>query len=181
MNAASDQFASARKDALARMQKRWGLDRKDTEKPEGGSDEPNEIPFIELSDEDLDLALRIPTPAHLADLKQALREIRQERYAELQETPDGNTPAAPPSKRSELLAEIASEHFRAGMISWLTSIPVDHGLSSTPADELVRIQEEMRYRLKLVKAIENMMSREIEGLETQIVARRLLDAKGGDQ
>lgn len=176
MNPASDQFANARKDALARMQKRWGQDRKDTKKPETGPDEPDEIPFIELSDEDLDLALRVPTPAHLADLKQALREIRQERYAELQDAPSADAPTAPISKRSELLAEIASDHFRSGMMSWLTSIPVDHGLSATPADELVRIQDELRYRLGLVKAIENMMSREIEGLETQIKARRLLDA-----
>lgn len=184
MSAASDQFASARKEALARMQSRWGQERKSAEKKERESDEPIAMPFLELSDEDLDLALRIPTPSHLADLKEALRAMRQERYAELEQPavrdPDAEAEdAGGSSKRRELFAEIASDHFKTGMGSWLTSIAPDHGLSSTPADELVKIQDEMRYRLKLLKAMESMMEHEIDSLETQIKARRKLDAEGG--
>lgn len=177
MSTVSDQFAPVRKEALSRLQSRWGRDRKGAEKKDRDSGEPISMPFLELSDEDLDLALRIPTPAHLADLKEALRTMRSERFAELQ-TPAVRDPnAAPASKRRELFAEIASDHFRTGMGSWLTSITPDHGLSSTPADELVKIQEELRYRLKLLNAMESMMQREIDSLENQIKARRKLDAE----
>lgn len=178
MSTASDQFANARKDALARMQTRWGRERKDTEKVSRESNEPIAMPFLELSDEDLDLALRVPTPSHLSGLKDALREMRSERFAEL-EAPAVRDPDQAPasSKRRELFAEIASEHFRQGMGSWLTSIPSDHGLSGTPVEELEKIREEMLYRLKLVKTIGNLMQREVDALETQIKARRILNSQ----
>lgn len=176
MSAVSDKFAPARKEALSRLQSRWGRERKGSEKKERDPNEPISMPFFELSDEDLDLALRIPTPSHLSDLKEALRTMRSERFAELQEPAVRNPEAAPSSKRRELFAEIASDHFRHGMGSWLTSITPDHGLSSTPADELVKIQEELRYRLKLLNAMEGMLEREIDSLENQIKARRKLDA-----
>jgi hypothetical protein len=177
MSTASDQYAGARKDALARMQSRWGRERKNTEKTSRESNEPVALPFLELSDEDLDLALRLPTPSHLSGLKDALRELRAERFAELEE-PAVRDPEeqGPSSKRRELFAEIASEHFRQGMGSWLTSIAPDHGLSATPVEELEKIREEMLYRLKLVKAIAAMMQREADALETQIKARRILNA-----
>lgn len=176
MSTASDQFASARKNALARMQSRWGRERKDTEKTSRDSNEPVAMPFLELSDEDLDLALRIPTPSHLSGLKDALREMRAERFAELENPAVRDPEKAPSSKRRELFAEIASEHFRQGMGSWLTSIAPDHGLSATPVEELEKIHEEMLYRLKLVKTIGNLLQREIDALEIQIKARRTLNA-----
>ncbi len=176
MSAASDKYAPDRREALSRLQSRWGRERKGSQKKERDSGEPVSMPFLELSDEDLDLALRIPTPSHLSGLKEALRTMRSERFAELQEPAARDPDAAPSSKRRELFAEIASDHFRAGMGSWLTSITPDHGLSSTPAEELVKIQEELRYRLKLLNAMEGMMQREIDSLETQIKARRKLDA-----
>lgn len=177
MSAASDQFASDRKNVLTRLQDRWGRERRGTQKKEQSPNEPLSMPFLELSDEDLDLALRVPTPAHLGKLKEALRAIRTERYAEL-EKPAVRDPNAKPasSKRRELLGEIASEHFRNGMGSWLTSITPDHGLSSTPAEELEKIRNELLYRLKLLESITSMMQKEIDGLESQIKTRRDLDA-----
>ena len=87
----------------------------------------------------------------------------------------------PKAKRRELLAEIGSEHFRRGMQSWLTSIPADHGLSATPVVELKQIQSEMRYRLKLVKAIVSMMERELDAIEAQIKGKRASEAGGRER
>lgn len=181
MSTASDRFAPARRDALQRIRARWGRERKGEGKSEHPSDEPIAMPFLELSDEDLDLALRLPTPTHLAGLKDALRAMRAERFAEL-EQPAVRDPDAQPatSKRRELLGEIASEHFRHGMGSWLTSIPADHGLSATPVEELEKQKDELLYRLKLLKTITTMMQHEADTLETQIKARRLLDRKEGN-
>ncbi len=176
MTVASDQFADTRRDALTRLQDRWGRERKSAGGKKREPDEPIDFPFLEISDEDLDLALRVPTPSHLADLKDAMRALRAERFEELKEPAVRNPDAAPVSQRKELFAEIASEHFRKGMGSWLGSIAVDHGLSGTSAGEMVEIQSGLRYRLKLLKAIEAMMEHEIDSLETQIKARRLLDA-----
>lgn len=177
MSTASDKFANDRKEALARMQSRWGVERKDERKTFKESSETVEMPFLELSDEDLDLALRVPTPTHLTGLRSALKEMRAERFAAL-ETPAVRDPnKGPGAKRRELMAEIASDHFKQGMGAWLTSIPTDHGLSATPVEELEKIHEEMLYRLKLVRSIGNMLQREAEGLETQIKARRTLNSQ----
>ena len=177
MSTASDQFANARKEALARMQSRWGLERKDTKKVSRESDEPIEMPFLELSDEDLDLALRVPTPTHLSGLKEALKEMRSERFSPLETAAVRDPEKGPGAKRRQLMAEIASDHFRQGMGAWLTSIPADHGLSATPVEELEKIHEELLYRLKLVNTIGKMMGREAEALETQIKARRILNSQ----
>lgn len=177
MSTASDQFANARKEALARMQSRWGLERKDTKKVSLESDEPIEMPFLELSDEDLDLALRVPTPTHLSGLREALKEMRSERFAALETAAVRDPEKGPGAKRRQLMAEIASDHFRQGMGAWLTSIPTDHGLSATPVEELEKIHEELLYRLKLINTISKMMGREAEALETQIKARRILNSQ----
>lgn len=177
MSTVSDQFAPVRLRALERLRTRWGHDRKPEARPAEGGSEPINTAFLQLSDEDLDLALRVPTPAHLAGLKDALREMRAERFAALQEPPDRDGAEAP-VKRRDLYAEIASEHFRTGMASWLTSIAPDHGLSATPADELEKMRDEMLYRLELVQTIARMLQHEADLLENQIKARRALDAGG---
>jgi hypothetical protein len=132
-------------------------------------------PFLEISDEQLDLASRVPTPSHLRGMVEELRAIRAEKYKILEEPISSDAASKEPSsKRRELLAEIASEHFRSGMQSWLTSIAPDHGLSATSIAELQQIQSEMQYRLKLVKVIAAMMEREIETLSSQIEGKRAL-------
>ena len=176
MSTLSDQFASARHDALALLQERWGLERKGAEKKGRALEELIAMPFLELSDQELDLALRVPTPTHLGHLKDALRALRSERFQELEHPPEPDSGAKPASARRALLAEIASEHFRGGMGSWLTSITPDHGLSSSSAEDLEKIQNELRYRLNLLNNMTILMQREIDSLETQIKTRRMIDA-----
>jgi len=175
MSAFSDQYQAARQDVLFRMRASWGKARKEEAKKRAELAE-SAGPFLEVSDEDLDLAARVPTPSHLRGMAEELRAIRAEKYKILQEpiSRDG-TAKEPGSKRRDLLAEIASEHFRSGMQSWLTGIPPDHGLSDTPVGELAQIQSEMRYRLKLVNAMAAMMEREIEALDSQIEGKRALE------
>jgi hypothetical protein len=175
MSIASDQHAAARREAMVRMQSRWGQVRNEPGKSGRAEDESVEMALLELDDEDLDLALRVPTPSHLSELKEALRALRAERFAELREPGDPSQGTA--SRRRELYEEITSEHFRKGMASWLTSIAPDHGFSATPADELEKIRDEMLYRLRLVKAIAGMMQRELDALENQIRARRTIEAR----
>ncbi len=181
MSVISDHYAPARKKSLARLQERWGRARAGEEqekKKRFGLAEAIAWPFLELSDEDLDLASRTPMPSHLRSLSEELRAIRAEKYAVLQEPASPDVLSGDPkAKRRELLAEIGSEHFRRGLQSWLTSIPADHGLSATPVDELKQIRAEMRYRLKLVKAIVSMMERELDAVEAQIKGKRALEAR----
>jgi hypothetical protein len=184
MSAVSDQYALARKKSLARLQERWGRERtgvRTEEKKRLGLAESIAWPFLELSDEDLDLASRVPMPTHLHNLANELRAIRAEKYAVLQEPASKVVVSKDAvSKRRELLAEIASEHFRGGMQSWLTGIPPDHGLSATPIVELEQIRSEMQYRLKLVKAVAAMMEREIDAIQSQIKGKRALEAGGSE-
>jgi hypothetical protein len=181
MSVVSDQYAGTRNASLLRLQQRWGRDRagRGREKKRVGLAESIAWPFFELSDDDLDLASRIPTLPHLRTLAEELRAIRTEKYGILQE-PDSQDSVSrdSASKRRELLAEIGSEHFRRGMQSWLTSIPADHGLSVTPVDELEQIRSEMQYRLKLLKAMVTMMEREIDAIEAQIKGKRALQLEG---
>ena len=128
-------------------------------------------PFLEISDPQLEGASRAPTPSHLRALVQELRTIRAEKYKILQEPiSEGKD-----SKSSDLLAEIASEHFRNGMQSWLTSVAPDYGLCATSVGELEQIRSETQYRLKLVKAMAAMIQREIDALSSQIEAKRALE------
>jgi hypothetical protein len=172
MSVVSDQYATARRDALSRMRASRGRLRKEEGKNRADLAELA-WPFLEISDEQLDLASRVPTPSHLRAIAEELRAIRAEKYKILQEpiSSDGAR-KEPNSKRRDLLSEIASEHFRSGMQSWLTSIAPDHGLSATPVAELEKIQSEMKYRLKLVKVMAAMMEREIETLDSQIEGKR---------
>ena len=176
MNAVvSDEYATARRDALSRMRALWGGARKDEERK--GLELAEFLgPFLEVADEDPDVASRAPTASQLRVLTEELRATRAEKYEILQEplSHDGAGTEAG-SKRRELLAEIASEHFRSGMHSWLTSIAPDHGLNATSIGELEQIQSEMKYRLKLVEAIAAMMEREIEALNTEIAGKRALE------
>lgn len=185
MSVISDQYALARRKSLARSRERWGRERtgqRPDEKKRSGLAESIAWPFLELSDEDLDLAARVPMPSHLRNLAEVLRAIRAEKYAVLQEPASKDVvPRDAGSKRRELLAEIASEHLRGGMHSWLTSIAPDHGLSATPIVELEQIHADMQYRLKLVKAMATMMEREIDSIETQIKGKRALEAGGQEQ
>jgi hypothetical protein len=175
MSALSDQYATARRDALSRMRASRGRLRKEEGKNRADLAELA-WPFLEISDEELDLASRVPTPSHLRGLAEELRAIRAEKYKILQEpiSPDAAR-KEPNSKRRDLLAEIASEYFRSGMQSWLTSIAPDHGLSATSIVELEQIQSEMQYRLKLVRVMAAMMEREIETLDCQIEGKRALE------
>lgn len=181
MSVISDQYALARRKSLARLQERWGRERRGPQPEENKrSDLAESIAssFLELADEDLELASRVPTPSHLRNLAEELRAIRAEKYAVLEEPTSDDVSGGGGSKRRELLAEIASEHFRTGMQSWLTSIAADHGLSATPVVELEQIHSEMRYRLKLLKAMVTMMEREIDALEVQIKGKRVLEVGG---
>jgi hypothetical protein len=174
VSAVADQYATVRRDALSRMRASGDRIRKEEGKSRADLAELA-WPFLEISDEQLDLASRVPTPSHFRGLVEELRAIRAEKYKILQEpiSPDA-AHQEPNSKRRDLLAEIASEHFRSGMQSWLTSIAPDHGLSATSIAELQQIQSEMQYRLKLVKVIAAMMEREIETLSSQIEGKRAL-------
>jgi hypothetical protein len=126
-----------------RMHASWGGARKEEER---NRVELAEFvwPFLEIAEEDLDVASRVPTASDLRGLTEELRTARAEKYKILQESvsPDGAGSEAG-SKRRNLLAEIAFGHFRSGMQSWLTSIAPEHGLNATSVVELEQIQSEM--------------------------------------
>ena len=169
MSAFSDQYATARSNVLSRMRASRGRVRKE---------EPTDLselawPFLEISDAQLEGASRAPTPSHLRALFQELRTIQAEKYKILQEPiSDGEETN---SQSSDLLAEIASEHFRNGMQSWLTSVAPDYGLCATSVGELEQIRSETQYRLKLVKTVAAMIQREIDALSSQIEGKRALE------
>jgi hypothetical protein len=181
MSVIADQYALARRKSLARLRECWGRERTGPQPEEKKRSELAESiasRFLELSDQDLELASRVPTASHLRNLAEELRAIRAEKYAVLQEPTSDDVSGGAGSKRRELLTEIASEHFHTGMQSWLTSVAVDHGLSSTPVVELEQVHSEMRYRLKLLQAMVTMTEREIDALEVQIKGKRVLEAGG---
>ena len=83
MSAFSDQYATARRNVLSRMRASCGRVRKEEKRPTDLAELA--WPFLEISDAQLDLASRAPTPSHLRALVQELRTIRAEKYKILQE------------------------------------------------------------------------------------------------
>ena len=173
VKACPDKYAAIRQDVLSRMRTSWGDLRREAEKKRAELAAPS-WPFLDSSDEDLDLAARVPTPSHLHGMVEELRAIWAEKIQDSPGTdfPRGQINGESDAKRRDLLAEIASQHFRSGMQSWLTGITPDQGLSATPIGELEQIKSEMRYRLKLVNVIAAMTERDIEALDTQIEGKR---------
>ena len=82
-------------------------------------------------------------------------------------------PAAAPMDRGRLLQEIGVAHFRTNMQEWLgRKVTPDHDQSTATLADLQHLQQETKYRLKVLKAMVSMTENELDGLLVQIRARQ---------
>lgn len=160
------------------LRARWGTERK----PEGpNASDPRIAPFLEyvnVADDEDEAAFLDPSEEQMREFFAAIREARSHKDLHpLQDAPDG-TPREMPTgpTRRELLAEIASEHYRRNVRSWMGGMTMEHQVTSTDIEDLERLLADATYRRKLMKVSLSMLEREIEALEDQVKAQHALAA-----
>lgn len=138
----------------------------------------NISPFFEPEEgQDLEGSIRLE---QMESFRSHLRSIQQEKWSILQTEEDSEVMGqeAPDdanlhAKRQELLGEIATEQFRSGMLSWLTSVNPENALSSSSLEELEEIEHQTKYRLKVLEVVQLAMEQELDAIEKEIRAKRV--------
>ena len=115
-----------------------------------------------------------------------LRSIKREKWGLLQDDAEDTEEfgyqetTGTQAKRRELLLEIATEQFRSGILSWLTSVNPQNEFSSSSLEELEEIERQTRYRLKVISVVQLAMERELDAIEKEVRAKRYPEPVAGN-
>lgn len=169
--------AARRRAVLAQLQERWGNVRQPADEYSKGQLNYLEGyfgPFLEVDTDGLEIppAALEPSEAQIRALLDTLRSQRRDQQHPLQQEQQEGAAPLTPLQRRDIMAEIASAHFRANMQAWLGAVKPEQELSSTPLEELEDAQREARYRLSILKQMIAQSERETDALELQIRAKR---------
>ncbi len=67
------------------------------------------------------------------------------------------------------------ENFVGTFFKWLGAVPVEHGLSSSPLDDLERMHREAAFRRRVLEAVLRLTEAEYDAVDAEIRARRALN------
>ncbi len=170
------------RDIIKTLRARWGTMRygqTDEQAQRKQFLETNIQPFFPQQDTD-----QQESPIRLEQLEEFrahMRAIQRKKWSLLQTNDEESdqTEKDPMlhASRQELLGEIATEQFRSGMLSWLTTVQPENALSSTPLEELEEIERQTKYRLRVVEVVQLAMEQELNAIEKEVRAKRLRAAQ----
>lgn len=119
------------------------------------------------------------TPVTIPELTDFLEKFRKDKKeSKLNKAPEtpvasATAPAAPTGWQG-LLEEADAMNYTQTFGKWLSAIPLDTGICSTPIPELEQLRSEVAFREKALEAILKVTRTELEALESQLNEKKSL-------
>jgi hypothetical protein len=148
-----------RRDALERLRANRGAPRRSVD----------EAPRFDFLGEYLEPFVRAAEPPGRAgkeEIKGILEAIVKARRE--QAAPDASAEEA---NWQQMLQEIGLDNFKDSVQRWLASVPVEYSQDSTPVEDMERLHQEARLRLRFLKKLVDFTQQEVDDIVVNLRAR----------
>jgi hypothetical protein len=115
-----------------------------------------------------------PSTAEIKDFIASARKLLREQGTKAEDAPAEGERTGFGAGWSSLIERTGAENFAQNFFRWLGAVPLEHGLSSTPIDELECIRKEAGFRRLALEAMLKITESECEAVDTEIRARKTL-------